>query len=127
MYHWPNIPPPFTPRAMRFRACGPGGVDSRISGVARGRRPAPEIRHKSDYQRFQQPVVLAYVGQFCVGDLPGLDLAEYLVALRQELVVEALAVQGDLRLLFLLAVVLNQALGGSALAPQGHHERVVPK
>ena len=25
MYHWPNIPPPFTPRAMRFWACGPGG------------------------------------------------------------------------------------------------------
>ena len=25
MYHWPNIPPPFTPRAMRFLACGPGG------------------------------------------------------------------------------------------------------
>ena len=24
MYHWPNIPPPFTPRAMRFWACGPG-------------------------------------------------------------------------------------------------------
>ena len=33
MYHWPNIPPPFTPRAMRFWACGPGG-----------RRPALEIR-----------------------------------------------------------------------------------
>ena len=33
VYHWPNIPPPFTPRAMRFWACGPGG-----------RRPAPEIR-----------------------------------------------------------------------------------
>ena len=25
VYHWPNIPPPFTPRAMRFWACGPGG------------------------------------------------------------------------------------------------------
>ena len=33
VYHWPNIPPPFTPRAMRFWASGPGG-----------RRPALEIR-----------------------------------------------------------------------------------
>ena len=26
VYHWPNIPPPFTPRAMRFWACGPGAA-----------------------------------------------------------------------------------------------------
>ena len=25
VYHWPHIPPPFTPRAMRVWACGPGG------------------------------------------------------------------------------------------------------
>ena len=38
MYHWPNIPPPFTPRAMRFWACG----------IAWGRRPVgagdPQVR-----------------------------------------------------------------------------------
>ena len=34
VYHWPNIPPPFTPRAMRFRACGPGGLDSRTHWAA---------------------------------------------------------------------------------------------
>ena len=41
MYHWPNIPPPFTPRAMRFWACGPGAAIApeirRCGGCSRSR------------------------------------------------------------------------------------------
>ena len=41
MHHWPNIPPPFTPRAMRGLGLGPpgGGLPDRLGGVAQGPGP----------------------------------------------------------------------------------------
>ena len=49
MYHWPHIPPPFTPRAMRFWACGPGGAGPGLIQGARRWQTAGKPSSKNSF------------------------------------------------------------------------------